>query len=237
MDPGFWPVKSTFVLGELMGSLHDIRNLLVDVQGSFGGRCRSSRWEWFARTFTEIDSMTVIDLGGTAESWRRAPVRPASVHVINLEVEEAADIPAWVRIDKADACDLPTYISNGNYDLVFSNSVIEHVGGHSQRQLFADTVHKLADRHWVQTPYRYFPIEPHWLFPGFQFLPLAARAAVSRHWPLSYSRASGREGSIREAMSVELISRTEMGLYFPHSAISSERILGMTKSLVAIKTS
>ena len=27
----------------------------------------------------------------------------------------------------------------------------------------------------VQIPYRYFPIEPHWLFPGLQFLPQRAR--------------------------------------------------------------
>ncbi len=37
---------------------------------------------------------------------------------------------------------------------------------------------------WVQTPYRYFPIEPHWIFPGFQFLPLSARTEISRRWPL-----------------------------------------------------
>lgn len=220
-----------------MGSLHDVRSLLVDSQGSIGDRRRASRWEWFARTFPDIGSMRVIDLGGTAEAWRRAPVRPDSVHIVNLEVEEIADIPTWIRIDRADACNLPAKITNGNYDIVFSNSVIEHVGGHSQRQLFADAVHSLADRHWVQTPYRYFPIEPHWLFPGFQFLPLAARAAISRHWPLMYSRASGREDSIRQAMSVELVSRTEMGLYFPNSTIGSERILGVAKSLVAIKTS
>ena len=28
----------------------------------------------------------------------------------------------------------------------------------------------------VQTPYRYFPVEPHWLFPGLQFLPMGLRA-------------------------------------------------------------
>jgi hypothetical protein len=115
--------------------------------------------------------------------------------------------------------------------------VIEHVGGHSQRQRFADTVHALADRHWVQAPYRYFPIEPHWLFPGFQFLPLSARAKVSRHWPLSHTLAASREESVRQAMSIELPSLTEMAVYFPHSAIEKERILGLVKSVIAIKAS
>jgi hypothetical protein len=180
--------------------------------------------------------MNVIDLGGTAEAWRRAPVRPASVHVVNLEVD-TADVPAWIRVDTADACNLPASISGGDYDLVFSNSVLEHVGGHSQRQLFADAVHRLADRHWVQTPYRYFPIEPHWLFPGFQFLPLSTRALISRHWPLSCCPPSGHVDSVQQAMSVELVSRTEMEFYFPHSQVCGEHILGLTKSLIAIKTS
>jgi hypothetical protein len=86
-----------------------------------------------------------------AEAWRRSPVRPAVLHVVKLE-PEAAEVPAWIRVDQADACNLPGQIVSGHYDRVFCNSVIEHVGGHSQRQRFADTVHALADRQWVQAP-------------------------------------------------------------------------------------
>jgi hypothetical protein len=128
-------------------------------------------------------------------------------------------------------------VRGASYDLVFSNSVIEHVGGHAQRVRFADSVHNLAQRHWVQTPYRYFPIEPHWLFPAFQFLPLSARAEVSRRWPLAHTLSSTREEGLRGAMSVELLSQTEMGFYFPHSRIVRERLLGAVKSLIALKAS
>jgi hypothetical protein len=219
-----------------MGNSHALRHRLVEAQGSIGDRRRTRRWERFARTFTDINSMSVIDLGGTVDAWRRAPVRPASLHIVNLTPEDV-ETPGWVRLDQADACNLPTHISSGSYDLVFSNSVIEHVGGHSQRQRFADAIHALANRHWIQTPYRYFPVEPHWLFPGFQFLPLSARAEISRHWPLAHSPVSTREESIRQAMSVELISRTEMAFYFSDSAIWNERALGLVKSLIAIKVS
>jgi hypothetical protein len=219
-----------------MGNSHALRHRLVEAQGSIGDRRRTRRWERFARTFTDIDSMSVIDLGGTVEAWRRAPVRPASLHIVNLTPKDV-EAPGWILLDQADACNLPTHISSGRYDLVFSNSVIEHVGGHSQRQRFAGAIHTLANRHWIQTPYRYFPVEPHWLFPGFQFLPLSARAEISRHWPLAHSPVSTREESIRQAMSVELISRTEMAFYFPDSAIWNERALGLVKSLIAIKVS
>jgi hypothetical protein len=196
---------------------------------------RQRRWEWFRSAFPDIESMSVIDLGGTAEAWLRAPVRPAHVHVVNLEAGPS-DTPAWIRADQADACDLPSHIRNSNYDVVFSNSVIEHVGGHSQRMRFAEAVHKLADGHWVQTPYRYFPIEPHWLFPGFQFLPLPLRAEISHRWPLAHTRSQDRQDGLQAAMGVELLGRTEMASYFPDSTLRTERVAGLVKSLIATKT-
>jgi hypothetical protein len=119
---------------------------------------------------------------------------------------------------------------------VISNSVLEHVGGHAQRLRFASAVRDLAPRHWVQTPYRYFPIEPHWLFPGFQFLPLTIRAELSRRWPLVHTPSASRAEGLRAAMGVELLSRTEMKYYFPESTIRAERMLGAVKSLIATKT-
>jgi hypothetical protein len=218
-----------------MTSLHALRNRLVDRPGSLGDRKRAQRWGWFRETFPDLEKMSVVDLGGRAESWLRAPVRPALVHVINLE-SQPSDPPSWIRVDQANVCDLPDTILTGTYDLVFSNSVIEHVGGHTQRQRFADTVHKLADRHWIQTPYRYFPIEPHWLFPGFQFLPLTVRGEISRRWPLVHTRSESHVDGVRAALEVELLSRTEMALYFPGSELRIERAMGMVKSLIAVKT-
>ena len=212
-----------------------LRNVLVDGSGSVGQRMRSRRWDWFRAEFPDIESMSVIDLGGTAEAWLRAPVRPASVHVVNLEPESAESPAPWIRAEQADACDLPGRILSGTYDLVFSNSVLEHVGGLAQRLRFAEAVHKLADRHWVQTPYRYFPIEPHWLFPGFQFLPLAARGQLSRRWPLVHTKAATRRDGLEAALWVELLSISELSYLFPTSVIRAERLLGLPKSLVAIK--
>lgn len=178
--------------------------------------------------------MSVIDLGGTVEAWLRAPVRPVLVHVVNLEAPPD-DIPEWIRADQADVCDLPEHIAHGKYDLVFSNAVIEHVGGHAQRLRFSDAARKLAPAHWIQTPYRYFPIEPHWLFPGFQFLPVTVRAEISRRWPLVHTQSASHADGVRAAMSVELLSRTEMVCYFPDSELRHEKMMGMIKSLIAVK--
>ena len=89
-----------------------------------------------------------------------------------------------VKAVVGDACSLPAELRGERFDLVYSNSVLEHVGGHDRRLAFAASVHELGDAHWIQTPYRYFPVEPHWLCPGLQLLPVRARAEVTLRWPL-----------------------------------------------------
>lgn len=211
-----------------------LRSRFVEGPGSLGERSRIRRWKLLVKTFPEIGSMRVIDLGGTVGTWRRAPVQPAEVVVVNLRHRPAEDLPGVVTVE-GDACRLPTAVRETQFDLVFSNSLIEHVGGHHRRDRLAENVHALAPRHWVQTPYRYFPIEPHWLFPGFQFFPVRARAAIARNWPLVHTPPADRTASLRSVMSTELLSVTEMGIYFPDSEIVRERIGPMTKSLIAVK--
>lgn len=211
-----------------------VRDKIVDSPNSIGARSRMRRWKLFQSLFPDVAEMRVVDLGGTAESWLRAPVRPRRVVVLNL-AEGEAEAPPWIVQQQGDACSPPPAVAGDHFDLVFSNSLIEHVGGHFRRQQLADMVHKLAGRHWIQTPYRYFPIEPHWIFPGFQFLPVILRAKLSRWWPLMHTPAKSDLAALHNAMDVELLSKTEMAYYFPHSRIIPERIGPLTKSLVAVR--
>ena len=125
-------------------------------------------------------------------------------------------MPDWAEVDHADACDPPA--QPRRYDLVFSNSVLEHVGGHERRLRFAETVHALADAHWIQTPYRYFPIEPHWIVPGMQFLPVPGRASSpgAGRWA---TRQRPATDAVNAVLWTELVGRAEMRHYFPHSKI------------------
>jgi hypothetical protein len=179
--------------------------------------------------------MHVLDLGGTPTAWSNAPVRPAHLVTVNLDPRVAQHAESGIIPVVGDAChpSLPKNLSVRRFDLVYSNSVLEHVGGHHRRQQFADTVHSHADRHWVQTPYRYFPIEPHWLFPGIQWLPFPARVAISQRWPHGHIPRAERRQAIRDVQEVELLSATEMRSYFPCSSIWFERFAGLPKSLVA----
>jgi hypothetical protein len=215
--------------------IHTLRFRLVDGEGSWGERRRTRRSGWLAEAFPALDQMSVVDLGGRLDTWTRAAVRPKHVHVLNLETPPAV-IPDWAEVERADACALPQHVATRRYDLVFSNSVIEHVGGHERRLRFADSVHTLADVHWVQTPYRYFPIEPHWVAPGMQFLGIRARTELARRWPLTHSPSKNYQNALERVLWTELVDRTQMRHYFPDSQIRTERLAGLVKSLIAVRT-
>jgi hypothetical protein len=65
--------------------VRSLRNRLVDGPDSWGAKRRSRRWTWLTETFPELPDMTVLDFGGRVDTWERAPVRAAHVHVVNLE--------------------------------------------------------------------------------------------------------------------------------------------------------
>jgi len=218
------------------------RTRLTDSPSSIGGRSRARRWQLLMQLFPNFRSYRVLDLGGTAYSWLDAPVRPREVTLVNLFESEfnvrhdEKKLPLWLSLTTGDACDPPSEIRLTSFDLVFSNSLIEHVGGVARRKQLATVVKECAPRYWIQTPYRYFPIEPHWIFPGFQFLPLAARAGLSQRWPLLHTRSASWPEAVEMALEVELVSITEMRHLFPNSEIYRERLGGLIKSLIAVQT-
>jgi len=92
----------------------------------------------------------------------------------------------------------------------------------------------VGHRYYVQTPNRYFPIEPHFLFPFFAFMPMSLRAFLLRHVPLGwYSRIGDRAESFRIASSIRLLTSREMRALFPGSQLVRERFLALTKSFSA----
>lgn len=220
-----------------MGVSATVRRTLVESPRSLGARARARRWQLIRELFPDIGEMRVLDLGGTVDAWQRAPLRPAHVTVLNL-FEPGEPDEDWVTAVVGDACEpdvaLAPITGGAEFDLVLSNSLLEHVGGHANRQKVAEAVRRLAPRHWVQTPYRYFPLEPHWLFPGMQWLPVAARARIAATWPLSHNGRQSLEAARRSVLWTELVGVAEMREYFPDSEIVHERVGGLTKSLIAV---
>jgi 2-polyprenyl-3-methyl-5-hydroxy-6-metoxy-1,4-benzoquinol methylase len=130
-----------------------------------------------------------------------------------------------VTVRQADGSRLP--FRDGEFEVAFSNSVIEHVPPELQRA-FANEIRRVARRYFVQTPNRYFPIEPHYQLPFFQFLPKRARRALNRRFQLGWQPKGHWE-------EITLLSARDLRRLFPDAEIRSERIFGLTKSLMAIR--
>jgi Methyltransferase domain len=221
-----------------------VTEILVGMQGrSASSRARGRRFEMLVERFPELSEMRVLDLGGEPHTWCQRQVQPREVVLLNLDwqtarqIDEVGEDAAWIRPVAGDACDPPEELRQDHFDLVFSNSVIEHVGGHESRTAFANSARELGTHYWVQTPNRYFPVEPHWVFPGFQFLSEGLRARVMLHWPIGNyaSRKWTYEEALNTVREVELLSEKQMRAYFTDATIIRERWAGMTKSLIAAR--
>jgi SAM-dependent methyltransferase len=154
--------------------------------------------------FNNVNPITAIDLTPNASPWM-----------------EQANVTAMI----ADATRMP--FADGEFAVAFSNSVIEHVPLELQHA-FASEVRRVSRRYFIQTPNRTFPIEPHYQFPLFQFLPERARRFLNRHFTLGFQPKGHWEP-------IELLGARDMQRLFPDATIHREKVLGMTKSLMAVR--
>lgn len=213
---------------------NNVRDILVGTDTSIAERMRLRRWKFIRSHLPELPDMKVLDLGGSVAFWKRAPVLPQHVTIVNLVAQDYTDI-SWATSITGDACHADRLVAGQRFDLVFSNSLIEHVGGHNARSALSHVVRSLAPRYLVQTPYRYFPIEPHWLFPAMQFFPVRVRGYIAPRWPLGHTRGWDAQHALSEVMHTELIGATEMTNYFPDSRLYWERVAGIPKSMTVIR--
>ena len=97
---------------------------LVDLFSTISQHFRGRRIDRFIRGFHVTPATRILDVGGLAETWRLLPQSPR-VTLLNTPRTQAelASTPEWVA---GDGCSLP--FRDHSFDIVFSNSAIEHVG-------------------------------------------------------------------------------------------------------------
>ena len=197
---------------------------------------RRKRMRRFEETFAITENTTVLDVGGTPLNWTLARVRPR-LTIVNMPRarESAGDSVAWVS---ADGRMLP--FPDQSFDVVFSNSVIEHVGDPASQRRFAAEIARVGRGYWVQTPNRRFPVEPHLLMPFLHFLPGRWQAAIIRRfsiWELLARPDRDQKDFYIEhyLRDVRLLDARALRDLFPEGRLIRERVGGLTKSLIAVK--
>ncbi|TKT77461.1 methyltransferase domain-containing protein [Aquamicrobium sp. LC103] len=194
-------------------------------------RFRGQRMALFQRLMQVSDRERIIDLGGAEDTWKMIAAEP-SVTMVNLWGEAYRHSRFVYEI--GDACDLGH--GDKSFDIAFSNSVIEHVGDWERQRRFAAEIRRVAPRYFVQTPNRYFPIEPHYMCLGIQFLPTTIFKKLLPWlslWGLTIRPS--REEIDASVAEIRLLTKDEMRELFPDAEIIEEKFLGMTKSIVAVR--
>ncbi len=179
----------------------------------------------------------ILDLGGTHHFWAMLGLADLDrFHITLLNLEQETLPPGLDGFASVRGTATKLDYRPGDFDFVFSNSVIEHMGSREGQVRMAQEVQRLSARYLIQTPAFWFPLEPHSHVPGFQFLPHAARAVLIRHFRINYFPAGRTYAECRR------VSRTTMMLtgrqfqrFFPGAQLHKERLFGLVKSYTVVR--
>lgn len=186
------------------------------VASRWAARARRRRHERFFSLTGAGPGTRIVDVGCGSLGLRA--LEP-SLDITGVDVVERPGYPGPLVVADA-AAGLP--FADGEFDLAYSSSVIEHVAP-ARRAAFAAEVRRVARGWLVQTPAWEFPVEPHALLPFAHWLPVGVRR---RYWRL---------GVAGEWEDVRLLRRRELEGLFPGAPVLAERVGPLAKSWVSVR--
>jgi SAM-dependent methyltransferase len=222
-----------------------LRATILRMKHAYSRQARERRAAIFRRLFPDAMNRSILDLGG-GDGTHIASVVPGHTNVTIAEIDRRKLAYAEAKFGHkgrvlSESPQLP--FEDGEFDIVFCSSVIEHVTGpkdevgnirstavfeaqaalHQRR--FAEEVRRIGRGYFVQTPYKHFPIESHTLAPGpVVLLPRSVQLELWKWWPF-YSHVPD----------FNLLTVRDMQLCFPDAEIHRESAFGLTKSIMAVR--
>ncbi len=193
----------------------------------------------FYAMFQPSTQVRLLDIGGALNTWTAESQYHTkfSVTLVNLRLPDPTALTGGRFTAVAgDATNLP--FADASFDIAFSNSVIEHLTTWERQHAFAFEARRVAKKLWIQTPARSFPVEPHLLAPFFQYLSKHVQIRMARHFTIWGLLTKPDPAQVNKLISeIRLLTYREMKQLFPDCLILKERVLGLTKSYVAVRGS
>jgi SAM-dependent methyltransferase len=187
---------------------------LARLAAPFAARARGRRHERFFALTRLSEGARVLDVGCGALGLRA--LEPG-LDITGVDLAARPDYPGpFVRADASAG--LP--FADGEFDLVYCSSVIEHVAP-ERREAFAAELRRVGRGWFVQTPAFSFPVEPHALLPFAHWLPVGLRR---RYWRL---------GAAGDWEQISLLRRAEVEHLFGPAL--GERAGPLVKSWVCVR--
>ncbi len=187
---------------------------------------RKRRMKTFVSRMNVQADTNILDLGGQAKIWAYVSPR-LNIVILNLAgvAEKRFDSHHNITYVDGDACNV-TELPGRCFDIVFSNSVIEHVGDHQKQREFAQEVKRLGTNYWVQTPSKYFPVEAHCGMPFWWFYPKRVQRYFLTRWSKKLPAWTEMVDGTR------VLDVAQLKQLFPDGVLTVERLFGIPKSYI-----
>lgn len=138
---------------------------------------RARKFDAFMALIEPTAETSVLDVGFTGEEYREGDnylekhyPYPERITALGIDATEkfAARYPE-VEVVTYDGLRFP--FGDQEFDVCWSNAVLEHVGDRARQVLFLQEVRRVAKRAFVTTPNKHFPVELHTRTPLLHYLP------------------------------------------------------------------
>lgn len=203
------------------------------IYGLFLPHFRRKRMRRFLAVHPLTPATTVLDVGGYPWCWP-ADLCPGRFTLLNIEFPPGLEVDERFTLTKGDGCRLP--FADGSFELGYSNSVIEHLSTYENQKRFAAEIRRVGRRLWVQTPARWFFIEPHLISPFVHYLPKSWQRHLLRWFTIWGLVTKPTPKQVEDFLNeVRLLTYREMQELFPDCRIVRERFCGLTKCFVAVR--
>lgn len=198
---------------------------------------RRRRFAAFTARIAPAKTDRILDIGGYPGTWTPNPPCGRSIDILNIHPIDCSSVPSSHGITTVVGNALALPYPDKSFDVVFSNSVIEHVGTWENQLQFAKEANRVGRKLWIQTPAREFFIEPHYIAPFVHWLPKAVQRRVLRYFTIwGWIEKPSPEKIAETVEEIRLLTYSEMRQLFPDCAIYKERFLGIfTKSYTAFR--
>lgn len=205
-------------------------------ENSSSSEFRKKRFEFFKEYCSKLPKpIKILDIGGSDYYWKSPGFNDEenyTIEIMNLEDQDTDNFKN-ISFIKKDVRDMNN-IKDSEYDLVYSNSLIEHLNTFEEQKKLASEIMRIGKNYFIQTPNFYFPVESHFLLPFFQFLSDDMKTKLVSNFNLGWFEKQTDIVKARElATSVRLLTEKELKEIFPGCEIYKEKYFSFNKSFIA----